>query len=171
MRARLLAALTLATAPTMAAAHLLPRQTATLRLVDQSAFAVVSVPASTLDGVDEDGDGLISAAELERHSDEVSRQVQRGFTLSDDAATAVRTSVYASLPHTDGDGGGSDYVVVLQRTDFDRAPLRPIVAFSLFGPGSAETTLSMKASRNGRVEVAVLTPDAPSHAFRMAGAD
>jgi hypothetical protein len=43
-----------------AQAHLLPAQNATMNIIDNAAYMVVSVPVSALEGVDNDGDGKLS---------------------------------------------------------------------------------------------------------------
>ena len=61
-----------------AQAHLMAAQKGTLNIVGDAAFLVLSVPVSALQGVDDDGDGALSVAELRAHTDTVRSQVQAG---------------------------------------------------------------------------------------------
>jgi len=65
-----------------AQAHLLPAQKGTLNFVGEAAFMVLSVPVSAFHGVDDDGDGALSAAELNAHGWSVQEQVRAGVELS-----------------------------------------------------------------------------------------
>jgi hypothetical protein len=73
----------LATGP--AQAHLMAAQKGTLNLVGDAAFLVLSVPVSALKGVDDDGDGALSVAELRAHIDTIRSQIQAGVQLHDAA--------------------------------------------------------------------------------------
>jgi hypothetical protein len=64
-------------------AHLLPKQNATMNLVGKAAFFVVSVPVSALVDVDDDHNGLLSRAEMQRHAAEI--RVQFGDASTWDA--------------------------------------------------------------------------------------
>jgi hypothetical protein len=81
-RALLVALAACAVLPGSASAHLLPPQNATIHAVGDKVYAVVSVPVSALSGVDDDGDGRLSAAELRRHQGDINRQFQQRFQLS-----------------------------------------------------------------------------------------
>ena len=64
-----------------AQAHLMPAQRGTLNIVRDAAFLVLSVPVSGLQGIDDDGDGALSRAELQRHADAVRAQLRAGVQL------------------------------------------------------------------------------------------
>ena len=61
-----------------AQAHLMAAQKGSLNLVGDAAFLALSVPVSALQGVDDDGDGALSQAELATHADAVRTQVTAG---------------------------------------------------------------------------------------------
>ena len=50
------------------AAHLMEDQQGTLNIVGQRGYLVLSLPVSAISGADEDGDGLLSGAELQRRA-------------------------------------------------------------------------------------------------------
>ena len=64
-----------------AQAHLMAAQKGSLNLVGDAAFLALSVPVSALQGVDDDGDGALSQAELATHADAVRTQVTAGVQL------------------------------------------------------------------------------------------
>ena len=167
---RLLLTSVLAIASTSAQAHLLQEGHSTLKLADKSAFLVVSVPASALTDVDDDGDGAISALELDLHKDKIEQQFRDGFSISDGANSQTRSLVWISAPHTNhqsSEAAGMHYVVVMHRVDFATPPKEPKVTFHLFGSGAQHDRLTIKASHGELTETAVLDPSRPEHAFFM----
>jgi hydrogenase/urease accessory protein HupE len=174
--ARVLLALTLCTLlPRSAAAHLLPPQNATLHAVGDKVYAVVSVPVSALSGVDDDGDGVLSVAELRRHQADINRQFMQRFQLTTAHESARVLNGWVLSPQT---GGGPivpmTYVVVLEALQFPGAIGELSLRTDLFGSGEAAGKLSIRATRdpvNGAhtegadTELAVLDPLLRTHVF------
>ena len=50
-------------------------------MVGSAAFLVLSVPVSALKSVDDDGDGMLSKAELKTHADAIGQQIKAGLQL------------------------------------------------------------------------------------------
>jgi hydrogenase/urease accessory protein HupE len=166
-----LLALTLcAIAPRPAAAHLLPPQNATIHAIGDKVYVVVSVPVSALAGVDDDGDGQLSAAELRRHQSDIRRQFNQRFQLSMGQETGSTLNSWVLSPQT---GGGvlapMSYVVVLEALQFPRSVDDLALRTSLFGSGDGEAKLSIRATRDrvqgAETELAVLDPLLPAHLF------
>jgi len=156
--------------PRAAMAHLLPPQNATLHAVDNKVYAVVSVPVSALSGVDDDGDGQLSAAELRRHQGDIDRQFTRRFQLSMGQESGNALTGWVLSPQT---GGGvlapMSYVVVLEVVQFSKSVDQLELRTDLFGSGDGESRLSIRATR-GQVpgadaEIAVLDPLLRTHVF------
>ena len=63
-------------------AHLMVEQHGTINFANGGAFLVLSVPVSAFSGVDDDGDGALSAVELSRHSKVVEEQLHDGVSSS-----------------------------------------------------------------------------------------
>ena len=163
---RLLAAIAIfLSIPGLAHAHLLPKQNATIKISDRSAYVVVSVPLTALNGVDDDGDGLLSLQELQRHSPEIQAQFESRFRVSQDGRPGVAAFSWVAPPDADVGPAGSDYVVVLHRADFDQPLLRPQVETDLFGTRADEARMTLRATLGQTVEVAILEPGAQSHRF------
>jgi len=156
--------------PRPAAAHLLPPQNATIHAVGDKVYAVVSVPVSALSGVDDDGDGQLSAAELRRHQADISRQFMQRFQLTMAKETGRALTIWVLSPQT---GGGvlapMTYVVVLEAVQFSRAVDELTLRTDLFGSGDGEATLSIRATRDqlhgNDTELAVLDPRVSTHMF------
>ena len=65
-------------------------QAGTINIVGTSAYIVVAVPVSALPGVDDDRDGSLSPAELERHNRAIGRAFARRFTVAAEGAIGIR---------------------------------------------------------------------------------
>lgn len=149
----------------LAEAHLLPKQNATMNIVDKSAFFVVSVPASALKGIDDDGSGLLSAAEIQAHQDAISQQFASRFQVDDAGRAGSSVLTWALSPLTAGEAGESDYVVVMHRVNFTDIPQAPVLRTDLFGSGEAEARMTISAQHGDAREVAILEPGASTHTF------
>lgn len=158
-----LAALAIAAA---ASAHLLPKQNATLHLIGDNGYLVVSVPVSALSGVDDNRDGLLDSGELGRHSREIGQQFQARFHVaSPDGPAPVELAMVA---HPGSDSGLSDptrYVVVLAGAQFARPPAGVTIDTDLFGTGADERQITLRARRDDKAEVGVLDTTIPRHQF------
>jgi hypothetical protein len=62
-------------------AHLMVAQKGTLNFSGDGAYLLLSLPVSALVRVDDDGDGLLSARELQAHTADIERQVRAAVQL------------------------------------------------------------------------------------------
>lgn len=154
---------------TVAGAHLLPKQNATMRLLENSGFLVVSVPVDALSGVDLDGDGKLDAREIETGSQSIADQFLECFQVSDNGVPARQVFAWVVPPQTDGTEPSTDYIVVMHRVDFAGPAEHPQVRTDLFGPNGESGSMTIKASRGEDVEIAILSADKPSHEFFRSG--
>jgi hypothetical protein len=136
-------------------AHLLPAQNATLNIIENAAYVVVSVPASALEGVDDDGDGKFSVAELQRNNDAIIEQFSARFKVTDGDSSNKGDAVlnWVVPPQTDTvqteeTDAHSTYVILMQRVNFARTVQYPVVSTDLFGTGPGESQMTMTATRN-----------------------
>lgn len=148
---------------TPARAHLLPAQTATMNLVDRAAFFVVAVPASALHGVDTDGDGRLSLAELDRGKAYISAQFDARFHATSNGQSGRPVLTWVVPP--DEGAPSMDYVVIMHRVDFADTPTGLVVTTDLFGTAPGQAVMTLTATRGAATEVAVLRPGADSHHF------
>jgi hydrogenase/urease accessory protein HupE len=161
----LIAALWLLIIPCVAQAHLLPKQNATMHVVDKAAFFVVSVPVSALTGVDNDQDGALSLGEIQQHNREIQRQFEARFHVRSDGKTGDTKLTWVLSPIQDGTATKTDYVVVMHRVNFAELPENPVLETSLFGTRASERQMTITATRGDLKEVAILEAGTPSHKF------
>lgn len=155
-------------------AHLLPKQTGTMKLVDNSANFVIAVPVSALEGVDPDGDGHLSDEEIGAATPSIAEQFNARFSVSDAGAGPAKPAMtWVMSPDTDhSHGGETDYVIVMHRVFFDTTVSQPLVSTDLFGTKPGEAQLSLRATRQiagtdteEKSETFVLKPDTQTHGF------
>ena len=104
-------------------AHLMAAQKGSLNLVNDVAFLVLSVPVSALKGVDDDGDGALSRAELSVHVDTIRAQVQAGVQLHDAAgALPLQLVMLDVAPPDNTPKAAAKHLVVMGR--FQLTPLK-----------------------------------------------
>ena len=162
---RIVAMLGLLAASFAAQAHLLPKQNATMNIVDNAVFFVVSVPVSALKRVDDDANGLLSDAEIQRHGDEIRKQFVSGFKVTADQQLGRSVLTWVLPPQTDGQPTDVDYVIVMHRVNFPVAPQQVALNVSLFGLLAGESQMTLTATRGTSKEVAILNASAPNHTF------
>lgn len=86
--ARVLCTLVVCTLSTSAYCHLMSAGLGTVNIRQEDALVLVGVPASSLRDVDDNHDGLLQPAEIQRHHDDILQQIRRGFTLTIDGIQA-----------------------------------------------------------------------------------
>ncbi len=154
--------------PGVAWAHLLPRQTATLNVVDKAAFLVVSVPVSALKGIDDDGDGRVSPVEIARHRGAMASQFDARLHVLDNGQRGTAVLTWVLSPNSDANDP-TDYVVVLHRVNFPAAPEHPELIADVFGTGADERQMTITATHGEGAakitEVAILDAQTPGHVF------
>lgn len=155
-----------------AQAHLMVAQRGTLNLVNDGAFMVLSIPVLAFQGIDDNGDGLLSNAEFAAHRQRIVGAVKHGVVLSDALGPRELQGMMLSLapPDHQGEGesvGPSSQLVVMGRFDLGEvgSPLRFQV--TLFGQSAAEQVFRVNASRAAKSEqhLMTLTPQQPSAAM------
>lgn len=151
--------------PHTASAHVLHKQEATMKIVDNSANFVVSIPVSALQNVDLDGDGLLSSEELQNGTDKISAQFSENFEVYDADKAGQQALTLVVSPETHNPEAPTDYVVVMQRVFFEKRPRSLRVSFDLFGKTDKEQTVRFRATDGEESETAVFTPDQTVHAF------
>ncbi len=148
-----------------ASAHLLHKQNATMKIVDNSANFVVSVPVSALDDVDLDSDGVLSIEELEAGTDRIIAQFNESFEVYDGDVAGQQALTLVTSPETHNPTLPTDYVVVMQRVFFDQKPSSLRISFDLFGETSEEQTLTFQGTEGEDSETAILTAEQNEHTF------
>jgi hydrogenase/urease accessory protein HupE len=148
----------------------MPAKQGTLNVVDNSVFAVLAVPVSSLHGFDDNGDGLMEMSELRRHQEAVRTEVDQRFVLFDGATQGETVQVDLVLsPEHEAATDRAAHVVALKHTRFAQPPRDLRVRCDLFGTGSDEGQLTITATRHAATgvesEPAILTPLSEEHRF------
>ena len=158
-------------AVTPAQAHLVAAQKGTLNLVGNAAFLVLSVPVSALQSVDDDGDGMLSKAELATHADAIGQQVKAGVQLTAPAgAMALELVTVDSAPPDEKPAAPASHLVVLgryelaARSDGADAPHAAAanglsLRFSLFGSKPGEQVQDVTVTRQKETQWLRFTAD------------
>ena len=100
----------------IAFAHLMVAQQGTLNLSGDGAYLAVSVATSSFNGVDDNGDGLLSAEELSLHGPNIAEQIKAGFLLSDSSGPRPIKDLKLILSPADNQKGQpADQLIVMGR--------------------------------------------------------
>lgn len=148
-----------------ASAHLMPAQQGTLNVVNESVFEVVALPVSAFEGVDDDGDGRLSDAEVSAHEPRLRQEVERGYQLFDGDRAGTLELVLVRAEHderSDDSVAGSTTLIAMLKTRFEAPPRQLRLETTLFGAGRQ---LTIKATRGDETEAAVLAPSRTGHSF------
>jgi hypothetical protein len=163
-RALALTALLLVGAPALTLAHLMPEGHGSTRLVGNKAYTLISVPVGVLSGFDDDGNGLISTIEAQRHGASLHRQLEKKVRLSD--GRVVGKTLYQDLqvPHFDSSSAVTSRSVILIRvTGWDSIPRQVRLEADVFTKELSE--LSFRAILGDSTEIATLTKRNSAHTF------
>ena len=168
MRHALRALVAACLAASTALAHLMPAQQGTINVLDNAAFVVLSLPLSAMLGNDDNGDGRLSPSEVARHATTMQADVARRVRLYDGdiAARADFVQVSADADERDPQSlTGGRHFIVLMRAGFDAPPRALRIDANLWGTAANEQQLTIKATRGGTSEAAVLSPRRHTHQF------
>jgi hydrogenase/urease accessory protein HupE len=170
---RWLAVLTLMAPLQAANAHLMPERQGTVHLVDKRAYVVLALPVSAFPGLDDNGDGLSAASELQRHEADIRQRIVSGLQLRDaDLQTqglAHWKEVLFLLPSQED--AKDNYFLMMGVAEFAAAPQRFCIGGPLLDSTSAgRDTLKITATRTlpGQIEVTdigLLSDAHPSFTF------
>lgn len=155
-----------------ARAHLMPAGQGAVRLVGDSAYVTVAVPAGALAGFDDNRDGLVSAAEIAAHRDMLSTQLNAMFELRRDGPHGPPGRVlFEDMllshpgPGVAPDQGAAEFVL-LRRYQWDGPVTAPHITVRMFHAGAtADQRLALQVVRGGQTEVAVLTRERHAHQY------
>lgn len=150
-----------------AGAHLMAAGQGTINIRDSSAYALISVPVAALSGFDDDGDGRMSLAELNRHREALLRQVDARLALRN--AGQLPRTVFEDLliphDHPPDPPGPSAYLTSMRHLQWPSAPDALTLQASVFeGPLSGQP-LALRATWGERSEPVVLGAGHSQHTF------
>ncbi|MES2298801.1 MAG: HupE/UreJ family protein [Pseudomonadota bacterium] len=150
-----------------ARAHLMAAGQGTVRLVGDSAYAVIAIPVAAFEGVDDNGDGLLSAGELAAHRAAVSAQVAAMLRFSSAGGEGKVIFEDLLLTHAQEAGvTGESTLVVMRRVQWAAPPTAVRLEARIFGrPGTRGAQLLVRAMLGERSEVGLLTGAQPQYDF------
>jgi hypothetical protein len=141
-------------------AHLMPQQQGTLNIVGDGAFLVLSVPVSAFSGVDDDGDGRVTLAELKAHYAAIEGEILRRISLRDPQGPRPLQGLMVTLTPPDDKPGAAAAQLVLMGRFALASPERALtMQTTLFGSGRGEDLLSIRVSRGKQSQLLRLTSD------------
>ena len=142
-----------------ASAHLMVSQNGTLKFGKGGYYFVLSLPVSALNGVDDDGDGLLSTKELATHNEAIKATVEMGFTLISTASgPRVIEGLLLNMSHSHGRfQKPASHVVAMGRFSVAPGEQDLTLRTSLFGKATAEQTFKITITNGSRKEVVRLT--------------
>lgn len=173
---------------TPARAHMMQPQHGTLNVLGDSVFEVVAVPVTALRGVDDDGDGRLSIAEVSAHESDLQSQIGARFRLYDgdpprwfdfgageEMHEGKQDFVLVRAEHdervepgelsTATAGPGARHVLALMKTRFPAAPRALRLETDLFGTAAGEGQLEIRATRGKEAETATLDATGSARGF------
>jgi hypothetical protein len=140
-------------------AHLMVAQRGTLNIVGNSAYMVMSLPVSALEGIDDDGDGRLSLAEGNAHVREIETQVRNGVQLIGPEGSLPLDGVLVTLsPRDNAATSPAAHLVVVGHYALGAATEGLRMKVSLFGTSSAEQTQDITVTRGTEKQRLVLAP-------------
>lgn len=158
-------------AMTPAQAHLVAAQKGTLNFAGNAAFLVLSVPVSAMHSVDDDGDGMLSKAELATHADAIGQQVKAGVQLMGPAGALPLHLVMINIETPESASAApASHLVVLGRYDLEaqgkvaEVPKATVsdglsLRFTLFGNKPGEQVEDLTVTRHKETQWLRFTED------------
>lgn len=158
-----------------AQAHLVAAQKGTLNIVGDAAFLVLSVPVAALQGVDADGDGLLSKAELQAQADAIRTQVLAGVQLlGPGGALPLQLVMVDTASPDNAPASAASQLTVLGRFQLRAAvdgasPARAAASddlrlrFTLFGVKRSERQQHLTITRQQQTQWLRFTPAQTTH--------
>jgi len=150
-----------------ALAHMMEAGQGAVRLVGDSAYAVISLPVAALAGVDDNNDGLLDRHELDRHRASVSQQASVLLAMTDGGVAGKVIFEDLLLAHAaDPDAKGEANLVVMRRYQWP-APIRALsLTVRMFAiPATASAQLRVRAIDGKRNETFVFSRQREQHSY------
>lgn len=150
-----------------AAAHLMPAGQGAVRLVGDSAYAVVSIPVTVLSGFDDNADGLIDPVEINAYRASLEAQISARLQLSNGEQPGKLIFSDLLLSHVgEGMAKASDNVVAVRRYQWSGAVESLQMRANLFDvPATADQQLVMRVLRGDKTDAAVLSKHRTEYRF------
>ncbi|MBI2770158.1 MAG: HupE/UreJ family protein [Burkholderiales bacterium] len=161
---RALALALLMWAATAAHAHLMPANQGGVRIDNDTVMSVVSLPVSAFSGFDDDGDGRMTLAELNRHRPGLLRQAaaRLQYRANGEQGTLLLEDLMIPHLHDPSAPPSTDQLIAVQRYKWAH-PVSGLTLQARLAPG--QPPLALQAVQEGRGEAVVLTAGTATHHF------
>ena len=146
-----------------AQAHLMVAQHGTLKLGKGGYYFVLSLPVDALDGIDDNNDGLLSAAELKKNQDLIEQAVHKGFVLEGelDGLRPIE-GLLLNLPHDHNyTQTATSHVVAMGRFAVPNPNQKITLMTTLFGHSQEEKQFQISITKGKQKQTLVLGVDSP----------
>jgi hypothetical protein len=125
---------------------------------------VMSLPVSAFAGVDDDGDGRLSVAELRTHQANIIARVHHGIALWEETGARPLQGLMVNLASPDeSPATPSAQLMVLGRFALAAQDQSLRLRVDLFGTTPGEQTFQVKVLRGGQAQWLVFSPAQPEH--------
>lgn len=147
-------------ASTAIQAHLVLAQRGSVNIVGDRVYVEVSLPASAFTGVDDDGDGRISAAEWDAHRGAIEARVRDGVALfyGDQALAPDGLLLSPSPPELDAAAPASQ-VVVQARFTLPAPNVQAELRIGVYGVVAGERLLDVVVTKGAEKQLIRFEPD------------
>lgn len=145
-----------------AQAHLMEAQRGTLTIANDVAHVVLSLPVSAFKEADENGDGLLSTPELDRHLKALETRVRTAVQLSNAKGFLPMTGLLLQRSLPDDASLPSKQLLVLGNFQLggDHSALQ--FRLNLFGSHDDEKLQHITVTRGSENQLLTLSPDTPA---------
>jgi hypothetical protein len=144
-------------------AHLMVEQHGTLKFGKGGYYFVLSLPIRSLEGVDDDADGLLSSKEFRNHYDSIVSSVDKGFVLESLSRGQMNIEgLIINVSHSHGHTSAS-HVVAMGRFRIDSDLQDLLLTTTLFGVGATEQEYQITITHGSNKEKIVLSSTKPTH--------
>ena len=146
---------------TGAHAHLIDAQKGSLSLKAERAFLAMSIPVAGLQGVDDDGDGLLSSAEFQAHLPAIEAQIRGGIGLSSPAEPLPLDGLMVQLSLSSDKPAPERQLLVMGQFPLTGAGQDLQFKLQIFGPQADEARQYITVTRGEETQLLTLSPEHP----------
>lgn len=147
-------------------AHLMPDQHGTVKVLDNSVHAVLSISVNAFKNVDVDGDGKLSLNEYMSKKSEIKRQAKAGIQLSSPLAAIDSDSLKLMYMPDHHDETQASFIAVLTSVKFKQLPSQLGLSNQLWD-NSGNGFLRLQANVQGQYSYKTLTPLDQEFTFKL----
>jgi hypothetical protein len=142
-------------------AHLLDAQKGTLNLETDRAYLAISISVTAFEGIDDDGDGLLSSNEFNAHFKSIETQIKNGIQLSSPKGPIAINELVITVSVTSDKPIPERQLLVLGQYPIAGVADGLQLKVQLFGKQADETRQYITATRGTETQLLTLSPETP----------